>query len=144
MEKQQPHSLQGAPTQKGSKEETFAALALAYGFTHEVTTFLIKGPMENLEDFCYYFADEEEIDAFVIAIWKPEATTPQELEEEPEVAPVLKGDCRQLSIQISRVNGAMRITAPLHQQQNWMILLRREPSVRSNCSSGRDTGRSTQ
>ena len=78
MEKQQPRSRQGAPTQKGSKEETFAALTLAYGFTNEVTTFLLKGPMENLEDFCYYFADEEEIDTFVTAILKPEATAPEE------------------------------------------------------------------
>ena len=71
MEKKQPHSLQGAPTQKGSKEETFAALAFTYGFTDEVATFLLKGPMENLEDFSYYFADEDEIDAFMKAIWKP-------------------------------------------------------------------------
>jgi len=28
--------------------------------------------MENLEDFRYYFADEEEIYAFVTATWKPE------------------------------------------------------------------------
>ena len=34
--------------------------------------------MKNLEDFRYYLADEDEIDAFVTAIWKPEATTPQE------------------------------------------------------------------
>ena len=101
MEKQQPRSLQGAPTQKGSKEETFAALALAYGFTHEVTTFLIKGPMENLEDFCYYFADEEEIDTFVTAILKPEATIPDEPEEEPDSVPETKGDSKQISEQIT-------------------------------------------
>ena len=75
MEKKQPHSPRGAPTQKGSKEETFAALAFTYGFTDEVTTFLLKGPMESLEDFRYYFADEEEIDTFVTAILKPEAIT---------------------------------------------------------------------
>ena len=83
MEKQRPHKpwcLQGAPFQKGSKEETFAALAAT--------------------------ADEEEIDAFVTVIWKPEATTPQEPEEEPEVAPEMKGDCMQLAAQISRVKQA--------------------------------------
>ena len=39
MEKQRPHKpwcLQGAPLQKGSKEETFAALAVTYGLTKEV------------------------------------------------------------------------------------------------------------
>ncbi len=69
--------------------------------------------MENLEDFRYYFADEEEIDAFVTAIWKPEATTPQEPEEEPEVAPEMKGDCRQLAAQISRVKQAWQATRKL-------------------------------
>ena len=116
MEKQRPHKpwcLQGAPLQKGSKEETFAALAATYGFTKEVTDLFLKGPMENLEDFRYYFADEEEIDAFVTAIWKPEATTPQEPEEEPEVTPDMKGDCRQLSAQISRVKQAWQATRKL-------------------------------
>ena len=67
MEKQRPHKpwcLQGAPLQKGSKEETFAALAVTYGFTKAVADFFLKGTMENLEDFCYYFADEDETDAF--------------------------------------------------------------------------------
>ena len=116
MEKQRPHKpwcLQGAPLQKGSKEETFAALAATYGLTNEVIDLFLKGPMENLEDFRYYFADEEEIDAFVTAIWKPEATTPQEPEEEPEVASELKGDCRQLAIQISRVKRAWQATRKL-------------------------------
>jgi hypothetical protein len=70
MEKQQPYSLRGAPL---NKEETFVTLAATYGFTDEVTAFFLKGPMENLEDFRYYFADEEEIDTFVAAIFKPEA-----------------------------------------------------------------------
>ena len=59
MEKQRPHKpwcLQGAPLQKGSKEETFAALAATYGLTNEVIDLFLKGPMENLEDFRYYFA----------------------------------------------------------------------------------------
>ena len=116
MEKQRPHKpwcLQGAPLQKGSKEETFAALAVTYGLTKEVADLFLKGPMENLEDFRYYFADEEEIDAFVTAIWKPEATTPQEPEEEPEAAPEMKVDCRQLAAQISRLKQAWRATRKL-------------------------------
>ena len=106
MEKQQPRSLQGAPTQKGSKEETFAALAFTYGFTHEVTTFFIKGPMESLEDFCYYFADEEEINTCVTAILKPEATIPEEPEEEPDSVLETEGDSKQILEQISRVRQA--------------------------------------
>ena len=68
MEQQRPHGpwcLQGAPLQKGSKEETFAALAVTYGFTKEVADLFLKRTMENLEDFRYYFVDEDEIDAFV-------------------------------------------------------------------------------
>ena len=79
--------LQGVPLQKGSKEETFAALAVTYGFAKEVADLFLKGTMENLEDFRYYFADEDEIDAFVTAIWKPITPTPLEPEEEPEEAP---------------------------------------------------------
>ena len=33
------------------------------------------------------------------------------------------------------MDSATRSAAPLHQQQNWTILLRREPSVRPNCLS---------
>ena len=47
MEKQRPHKpwcLQGAPLQKGSKEETFAALAVTYGLTKEAQTFSSKDP----------------------------------------------------------------------------------------------------
>ena len=59
MKQQRPHGpwcLQGAPLQKGSKEETFAALAVTYGLTKEVADLFLKGAMENLEDFRYYFA----------------------------------------------------------------------------------------
>ena len=113
MEKQQPYSLQGAPLQKSSKEETFVALAATYGFTDEVTAFFLKAPMENLEDFRYYFADEEEIDTFVTAIFTPEAITPQEPEEEPDAAPEMKGEGRQMAAQISRVKQAWQATRKL-------------------------------
>ena len=47
------------------------------------------------------------------AVWKSEATTPQEPEEEPEVASELKCDCSQLAIQISRVKRAWQATRKL-------------------------------
>ena len=95
------------------KEETFVTLAATYGFTDEVTAFFLKGPMENLEDFRYYFADEEEIDTFVAAIFKPEAMTPQEPEEEPYTSPDMKGDGRRMAAQTSRVKQAWQATRNL-------------------------------
>ena len=62
MEQQRPHGpwcLQGAPLQKGSKEETFAALAVTYGFTKEVADLFLKRTMENLEDFCVLVQDDK-------------------------------------------------------------------------------------
>jgi hypothetical protein len=56
-----------APVDKDSKEATFAALAAKFGFDDKVRELFIDGPMENLEDFRYYFANEKEIDAFVSA-----------------------------------------------------------------------------
>jgi len=56
-----------APVEKGNKEATFIALAANFGFNDEVTNLFLKGPMESLEDFRYYFGDEKEIDAFVAA-----------------------------------------------------------------------------
>ena len=44
-----------------NKEETFKALADAFTLNNEVKDLLLKGPMENLQDFRYYFAEEEEI-----------------------------------------------------------------------------------
>ena len=66
-----------------------------------------------MEDFCYYFADEEEIDTFVTAILKPEATIPDEPEEEPDSVPETKGDSKQLPEQISRVRQAWQATRRL-------------------------------
>ena len=56
-----------APVDKGSKEETFTALTANFGFHDKVRDLFLKSPMENLEDFRYYFADEKEIDIFVAA-----------------------------------------------------------------------------
>ena len=56
-----------APVDKDSKEATFAALAADFGLDDKVKDLFLEGPMENLEDFRYYFANEKEIDAFVAA-----------------------------------------------------------------------------
>ena len=52
---------------KGSKEATFTALAAEFELDDRIRTLFLEGPMENLQDFCFYFADEKEIDAFVAA-----------------------------------------------------------------------------
>ena len=56
-----------APVDKDSKEATFAALSAKFGINDNVKDLFLDGPMENLEDFRYYFANEKEIDAFVAA-----------------------------------------------------------------------------
>ena len=58
-------SLRGIedPVDKGSKETTFIALTADFGFNDKITDFFLRGPMEKLEDFCYYFADEKKINA---------------------------------------------------------------------------------
>ena len=56
-----------APANRGSKEATFTALADDFKFDDKVKSFFLNGPMENLEDFRYYFGEEKEIDAFVAA-----------------------------------------------------------------------------
>jgi hypothetical protein len=54
-----------APVDRGSREATFTVLAADFGFDDKIKGIFLKGPMETLEDFRYYFADEKEIDAFV-------------------------------------------------------------------------------
>ena len=54
-----------APVDRGSREATFTVLAADFGFDDKIKDIFLKGPMETLEDFRYYFADEKEIDAFV-------------------------------------------------------------------------------
>ena len=58
-----------------SKEETFTALAAAFRFNDAVTDLFLKGPMESLEDFQYYFTGENEIDEFLESALGPEAIT---------------------------------------------------------------------
>ena len=48
-----------------SKEATFAALTAEFELDDKIKALFLKGPMENLQDFCFYFAEEKEIDAFV-------------------------------------------------------------------------------
>ena len=57
-----------------SKEETFTALAAAFRFDDATTDLFLKGPMESLEDFQYYFTGEREIDEYLQAKLGPEAT----------------------------------------------------------------------
>ncbi len=106
------------PVDRGSEEETFTALTADFGFHDKVGALFLKSPMENLEDFRYYFADEDEIDAFVTAIWKPETTTPLEPEEEPEEAPE------------KTLNYAAK-TQPCKMYQHLHDSRRRQPSGRS-------------
>ena len=52
----------------GSKEATFTALATSFDFDDRVTDHLLKGPMQHLQDFCYYFTELKEIRTFVKVI----------------------------------------------------------------------------
>ena len=57
-----------------SKEETFTAPAAAFRFNDEVTDLFLKGLMESLEDFQYYFSGERETDEFLVSALGPETT----------------------------------------------------------------------
>ena len=54
-----------APVDQGSKEATFTVLTAAFGLGDGIRTLFLNGPMENLQELRFYFADEKEIDAFV-------------------------------------------------------------------------------
>ena len=47
------------------KEAIFTALAGKFELNDKVKKLFLEGPMENLEDFRYYFADEKEIDTLI-------------------------------------------------------------------------------
>jgi hypothetical protein len=53
------------PLDRGSKEATFTALSVDFGFDDKVTDLFLEGPMDSLADFRDYFTDEKEIAAFV-------------------------------------------------------------------------------
>ena len=48
------------PIEKGTKEETFSALAEAFNLDDKVKALFLKANMENLEDFRFYFAAEKD------------------------------------------------------------------------------------
>ena len=75
-----------APVDQGSKEATFTALAAAFKLDGRITTLLLKSPMENLQDFRFYFADDRDIDEFMTSAWRPKPESLPEPEEEPELA----------------------------------------------------------
>ena len=88
-----------------------------FGFHDKVRGLCLKSPMENLEDFRYYFADEKEIYAFVAAAPGPEATTSLEPEEEPVATLDQNNAHHRQWIQISRVRHAWNQADRLAQGQ---------------------------
>ena len=54
-----------AAADKGSKEATFTALTAEFKLDDKVKVLLMASPMENLEDFRYFWTEEKEIDTFV-------------------------------------------------------------------------------
>ena len=52
---------------RGNKEATPTALAADFTLDDKVRDLFLKSPMETLEDFRYYFAEEQEINSFVAA-----------------------------------------------------------------------------
>ena len=57
----------GRPTDKGTKALTFAALAKDFDLGEKVLALLLASPLDNLEDFRFYFTDEKDIDGFLAA-----------------------------------------------------------------------------
>ena len=49
------------------KEAIFTALSDKFALNDRVKKLFFEGPMEDLDDFRYYFTDEKEIDAFIAA-----------------------------------------------------------------------------
>ena len=45
------------PAERVSKEATFIALAVDFNFDDKFKELFLKGPMEKLEDFRYYFSE---------------------------------------------------------------------------------------
>ena len=55
------------PVDQGSKEATCATLCKEFSIDDKVQALFTKSPMENLEDFRFYFVEGKEIDTFVAA-----------------------------------------------------------------------------
>ena len=52
------------PAQKASKKETFEALCKDFNIDNQVLKVFDESPIENLEEFRFYFTTEEQIDIF--------------------------------------------------------------------------------
>ena len=97
-------------TEEGlSKEVTFNALAHAFKLDDRITDLFLKGPMENLQDFRYYFAEKKELETFVAA-----ALTTGTLNEDQWRN---KAHHKQLWVQIMRAKDAWTTTRRICQQQ---------------------------
>ena len=53
------------PAQKASKKETFEALCKDFNIDNQVLKIFEDSPIENLEEFRFYFTTEDQIDSFV-------------------------------------------------------------------------------
>ena len=53
------------PVQKASKKETFEALCKDFNIDNQVLKLFEDSPIENLEEFRFYFTTEDQIDQFV-------------------------------------------------------------------------------
>jgi len=57
--------MEPVPVDHGNKDATFTGLANDFNLDKKVLVLLNVSPMENLEDFRFYFTAETEIDTFV-------------------------------------------------------------------------------
>ena len=58
-------AIEITPSEKGNKDATFACLAKDFSLDDKVLALITASPMDTLEDFRFYFAEEKEVDAFV-------------------------------------------------------------------------------
>ena len=56
------------PAQKSSKKETFEALCKDFNVDNHVLKVFEDSPIENLEEFRFYFTAEDQIDSFVAQV----------------------------------------------------------------------------
>ena len=123
-----------APVDQGSKEATFTALSAAFKLDDRITALLLESPMENLHDFRFYFADDEDIDEFMATVWRPRSDSPPEPEEEPELAAKITRPTHQgyLAAQVSRMKQAWRATKALSLRKEDLDAVASIPSNTAN------------
>ena len=56
------------PVQKANKKETFEALCKDFNIDNQVLKLFEESPIENLEEFRFYFSAEDQIDNFVAQV----------------------------------------------------------------------------